>query len=846
MNIVEMENNMENKLNGLENEASCSGGEQLACKTNMLKCSDTYIYANIDSSNETGNKYSSVGNIATNNNVISIITRDKVLQQLNIATIIQTLRPDGKKNGQEYICLCPFHNDHNPSLSINLKSGIYFCHACKAKGSIFDLYSKINRTDFKGSFAALKELAGLTSNDSFNQIEVDRHDYLDADGNLLYQRVRIEPGDEGRSKKYLFCDPKNKSWKRPCDPVLYNLPAVIESSKVIICEGERKADVLNSWGLVGTSFDSGANSTITDAMIEVLSGKDIVILPDNDDSGQNYCNKIIKAIQNNAGSIKVVHLPDLDVKGDIVDWIQTSGNDKERLLSLIEQTSVWESDSYNCSVIDSNTVSATVLFEIPNLLTDQRLKKYFNHVFKNNVQYVPGIGWHFWDGKRWCTDQPGGLYPLIDQMQRYLLVEADKIFNEKERIEFKKSLIGLESHNRQTTLIQACQQVPDLITSANNLDADVMMLNCQNGTINLTTGTLKQHDPSDLITRIVELEYDPSATCPSFMKFITWAMCDNLELVSYLQRFIGYSLTGKTSEQILNFWYGTGGNGKTTLMNVFQWILGDYSTTADTSLIMKRNNGGSDGNRLAMFANLRGARFVTLSEVNDGEKLDEAAIKSFTGGDIVTCRHLYKDFFTFVPQAKLVGFGNYKPHVRGTDNGIWRRIHLVPFEAEITEDEKDALLPDKLKDELSGILAWAVRGCLEWQRIGLAPPKAILDAVKEYRENEDVFQSWLNDCCLLDNTKRTSAADLISSFINFSGWKSMSNRKFGDMLKERGFEKMRSNGVHWIGISLLDMEQLEPSTINYGKYNEYDDYRNFPKLAPKVPTVPNESIFDFS
>ena len=472
------------------------------------------------------------------------------------------------------------------------------------------------------------------------------------------------------------------------------------------------------------------------------------------------------------------------------------------------------------------------------LITDQRLKYYFSAAYKHSVRHVPGIGWHQWDGSRWCTDMPGGLYPYIDRMQRKLLRESKQL-PEHERLTRRKALIGIESHTRQTTLIQACQHVPDLITPADQLDMNPMLLNCQNGTIDLTTAALKKHDPADRITRIVNIKYDPHAKCPTFLKFIFWAMCQSAELVSYLQRFIGYCLTGLTSEQILNFWYGTGGNGKTTLMNVVQWLLCDYATTADTSLIMQGDSGSTDNNRLYMLATLRGARLVTLSEVNDGQKLDEAAIKSFTGGDIITARQIYQAGFSYVPQAKLIGFGNYKPHVRGTDHGIWRRIHLVPFGAVISDADKDPMLADKLRAELPGILAWAVRGCIEWQKAGLNPPAAILDAVKEYRQAEDVFQSWLNECCSLAELKRTPASELMTSFREYSGWRGMSDRKFGELLRGRNFQKVRSNGIHWIGIS-LENGTLEPCTPFSGKSYEKKNIESLGKTPLMVPTFQME------
>jgi P4 family phage/plasmid primase-like protien len=480
----------------------------------------------------------------------------------------------------------------------------------------------------------------------------------------------------------------------------------------------------------------------------------------------------------------------------------------------------------------------------PERLTDSHVKNYYADMNKDCIRFSPGVGWLFWDDKRWCTDAPGGVFPSIDKMLNCLMRESSKIQDEDERIKIRKSIIGFESHSRQTALISACQNVPKLITTANQLDQDNMLLNCLNGTIALKTGNLRKHDPADRITRIVNIKYDPAAKCPTFLKFLTWAMCGDLELVEYLQRFIGYCLSGDTSEQVLNFWYGTGANGKSTLMNVIKWLLGDYGTCADTSLIMKENVSGTDSNKLYALATLRGARLVALSEVNEGQKLDEASIKSFTGGDTVTCRQIYQVPFSYTPQAKLIGFGNYRPHVRGTDHGIWRRIHLIPFLAVIPDSEKDSHLSDKLRSELPGVLAWAIRGCLEWQKAGLRPPPAILDAVKEYRAAEDVFQSWLTECCTLDELMSARASELIASFKDFSGWKGTSDRKFGELLKARGFVKRTSNGVKWQGLCLLESGTLEPWTPFPVKSPSKTVHETLPKKPLKVPTFQNDPFAD--
>lgn len=625
--------------------------------------------------------------------------------------------------------------------------------------------------------------------------------------------------------------------------------------KMIICEGWKTGCSIReaTGATVVVAFDAGNLLSVTTVIRGKYPHADITVAADNDidtEGNPGVTKATAAAKQNGAKLAPVMFYPDQIATyrashnnkppTDYNDLHQLAGLDAVRLQIDVAALLPDSGD------LDQATTGA-VTCESPDLITDLRIKYYFSAKYKHLVQYVPGIGWHQWDGKRWCTDMPGGLHPLIDAMQRELMAESTAITNEKERIDRRKALIGLESHFRQVTVIEALKTVIDLNTSAELLDRDSMLLNCQNGTINLETGAFKTHDPADKITRIINTVYDPTACCPHFIRFITWAMCNDLTLVSYLKRFIGYCLTGKTSEQILNFWYGSGGNGKSTLMNVMQLLLCDYASTADTGLIMKRDT-GSDGNRLSMLAGLRGSRFVTLSEVNDGEKLDEAAIKSYTGGDSITCRHLYQGFFTYTPQSKLVGFGNYKPHVRGTDHGIWRRIHLVPFKAVISEDAKDPNLPAILRAELPGILTWAVKGCLEWQRIGLKPPVAILNAVQEYRQTEDVFQSWLNECCVVDPSARTSAAALICSFKDYSGWRNTSDKKFGELLKERGLHKVRSNGIFWQGVS-LDLERLERLTVfpESLKKNSIGSYGKMPSIVPIVPNYTEpELIPDFN
>lgn len=251
---------------------------------------------------------------------------------IDIPSQIEQLFPGAKSKNGQYTVLCPFHDDRNPSLSINAEKGVFNCFACGAKGGFVDLYSEVNGLDPAESH---KELSGMFSVPKIINT-VDRHDYQDASGKVIYQKLRIEPGDNGRSKKYSFLNPANGQYKKPCESVLYHLPDVIAAKIVVICEGERKADIIKSWNYPGTCLDAGADSKLTPAMVEVLTGKSLIILPDNDEPGRKYCDNIIAAMREKASSIKVIELPGLPPKGDIVDWVKTPGNDQNRFAEIIE------------------------------------------------------------------------------------------------------------------------------------------------------------------------------------------------------------------------------------------------------------------------------------------------------------------------------------------------------------------------------------------------------------------------------------------------------------------------------------------------------------------------------
>lgn len=477
-------------------------------------------------------------------------------------------------------------------------------------------------------------------------------------------------------------------------------------------------------------------------------------------------------------------------------------NNVMHAISCLESASLIDVES-SPSLFGSNPANEDD--DMPKHLTDVRLAEYFIKLNIHRIRFWHDAGqWMDYDGKQWRTKAPGGPYKFIKQMLLPMLDDVNKMPKGAEREGIKKALLARESTPGQNNLVKAAEKLVVACVETPDLDRDEMLFNCKNGTINLKTGELQPHNPKDFITKISNVMYDPSAKCPLFDKFIYRIMDGDKELIEYMQRFLGYCLTGSVVEHIMQIRFGVGQNGKSVLSNIEGELLGDYAKAAGGYLLLKQPNGGNDNTTQTELAKLRGTRLARISEIDEGARLAEAQLKNITGGDTISCRAVYSLPIEYDPTFKITLLCNHTPNVQGTDFAIWRRIHKVPFLVTIPEEEKDPKLFSKLRNELPGILNWAIAGCLEWQKNGLKPPKAVLDATAEYKTNEDMFASWLNDCCNLGAQYSTKASSLLESFVKYSSWKGMSHKKFGSMMKEHGFTKSKSNGVIWNGLELSE------------------------------------------
>jgi putative DNA primase/helicase len=362
-----------------------------------------------------------------------------------------------------------------------------------------------------------------------------------------------------------------------------------------------------------------------------------------------------------------------------------------------------------------------------------------------------------------------------------------------------------ESNGRIKAMLERAAMVVGASVLPDKLDADPWALNVLNGTLDLRTGELRPHRMEDFITRLVPVNYSRAATAPTFLAFLQKILNSNPALIGFVQRAFGYSLTGITSERALFVLHGCGANGKSTLLGAMRDLLTDYAaqTRAETLMVQRKTGIPTD------IARLKGARMVSASESDEGRRLAESLVKEITGGeDVLVGRFLYSDEFEFKPTFKLFLATNHRPEIRGTDDAIWDRIKLVPFDVTIPPEERNKDLPQELRAELPGILAWAVQGCLVWQRDGLGVPVEVRQATCAYREDMDWLGDFIEEKCIEGANEPVAAAEIYAAYkrwCELNGAEPINQNRFGRKLAERGFKSGRdpeTRRKNWTGIGL--------------------------------------------
>ena len=393
--------------------------------------------------------------------------------------------------------------------------------------------------------------------------------------------------------------------------------------------------------------------------------------------------------------------------------------------------------------------------------------------------------WIAWDGARWRRDATGDAERGAKQTVRRLFEDAAQLDGDERKSAVQWALAS-QSESRLRAMLTLAATEPEIALAAGDLDRDEWSLSCANGTLNLRTGDLCAHDPNHLITLGTEIAYAPDACCPRWERFLHEVFASDVDLIGFVQRFVGYCLTGDIREHVLAVLHGSGCNGKSTFIAVLKRLLGDYAVTAAFDTFMRQRDDRGPRNDLAR---LHRARLVTAAESGEGRRLDEATVKEITGGDTIAARFLYGEHFEFIPQFKLVLVTNHRPRVDGDDDAIWRRLRLVPFEQSF-EGKEDRGLGAKLEAELPGILMWAVEECLAWQRDELGEAEAVTRATAEYRQDEDLLGAFLAERCVMSGS--VSTADLRAAYEQFcqeAGERPLSASVLGKRLAKRGIKR---------------------------------------------------------
>lgn len=421
-------------------------------------------------------------------------------------------------------------------------------------------------------------------------------------------------------------------------------------------------------------------------------------------------------------------------------------------------------------------------------------------------------GWYFYNGKYWEFDQVGKIKDLADGVVAAMKEDFTYISDPDEEKAFHKHLKATRNNKGKTNMIKEAEHKMSILPG--DFDKDIRLFNVMNGYLNLKSGELKDHSEKNLFTKISHVEYTDKIDCPLWMSFLNQIFDNDQELINYIQKAVGYSLTGSTQEQCMFILFGNGQNGKSVFLDIIGDIMGTYATNIQPQTIMvKQQTGGANSD----IARLKAARFVTTTEPNEGVRLDEGLVKQLTGGDKVTARHLYQSEFEYLPEFKIWMATNHKPIIRGRDDGIWRRLHLVPFTVKIPKDKVDKNLKYKLKKELTAILNWAVEGCLKWQKEGLEKPRAVELAGNDYKGEMDVVQGFINECCEVGpgkSLKATLLYDMYKNWAKTNGEYVMSNTKFGRELGKQFTKKRVTVGNIYEGITNNSEYDPEKFSLN--------------------------------
>jgi putative DNA primase/helicase len=585
-----------------------------------------------------------------------------------------------------------------------------------------------------------------------------------------------------------------------------------------VTEGVKKGDALVSRGACAIALMGGVDGfQVPDWEHVTLTQRHVCIVYDSDVMEKKEVKGALRRLvqflteQEATVQVQVATLPSVDgAKVGVDDFLLTHTlQDLEGLLQAPRRVPANASPRHQPPAPSPAVDPAAQLGTVSPCTHVANAKRLITR-YQPTLRYVLGLGWILWTGQFWRPDPTNddalalgfvsGLALTIAEEAATLFAAAGQTPSAAERkalyaLALERGQWAVHSEQRGTIASGLALAKHALLLDHEQINPDPWLFNCQNGTLDLHTGTLTPHDPADLITHLAPVTYDPAATCPTWTQFLREVFAGDQSMVDFLQRAIGSSLTGVVQDRALFLLYGAQGhNGKTTLVEVLRDLLGTsgeegfgYARKVDVMTFMKSKN-YEDNLRKA--AQLAGARFVYSSEIDEEHRLNEQLIKDMTGGDTMEARRLYKEAFNFKPTFKPWLYGNHKPEIRGTDDALWGRVKLIEFPVSFA-DRVNLHLPAELRAELSGILNWALVGGLAWQREGLNPPAKVQADTQSYRKEQDTIGQFISECCETgEDYLQCKAAALYAAYRRWaeaSDAPTLSQKRFGTYLTAHGY-----------------------------------------------------------
>ena len=653
----------------------------------------------------------------------------------------------------------------NGSLSIDPTKNTFYDHEANEGGGILDLIRREAGTKTRAQAVDWLKQQGMAPPDEKPAVKprvVASYDYFDESGELLFQVQRMEP------KTFRQRRPVGSGWEYKVSgtrQVPYRLPGLVASSPetpVYIVEGEKDADRLVSMGLVATCNAGGAGKW-RNSHSECLKGRHVTLIPDNDDAGRDHVQKVAASLKGIALSVRILSLPGLPAKGDVSDWLDAGG-------TVAELTAAPTAAPAKATTDDSDDAPFG---------SELALSEEFARNANGVLRWTPGLEWMVNSGTHWKKDE---------SLRRFTAAKS-VCKGAAAGLESAKLAGKICSAGTHSAILSLARSADGIVTGIEEWDKHPMLLNTPAGVIDLETGREVSRDGL-LFTQVAGAS--PAATpTPIWDKFMREVFDGDLEMVEFMQRMGGYSLTGSIKEQKLFFLHGNGANGKSVFLDVLRAIGGQYSYNLPSEALMTSKHESHP----TMLASLHGKRLAISSEIEESAHWAEARIKAMTGDETMTARYMRQDFFTFRVSHKHIIAGNFKPRLKGDDFAMVRRMVLIPFSQRFEGARRDNNLPDKLKAEYPGILAWFIEGARKWAASGLAIPAAITEASQEYMAEQDDIGLWIESRC----ERVPGHPELASAlFASFESWKrdngehAGSAKTFSQRL-ERSYDKKATN-----------------------------------------------------